>query len=109
MPRISYQSINAAAVASIDKVGGPLRRLAEVVSGIMLGKMNVGGTVTLTGPSTTLVDSRIGVQSLILFMATDEAAASIMSSLFVSSRGNGTAQLGHVFVTGVTFEYVVIG
>lgn len=59
--------------------GGDQRAVAEVVNGIMNGKTNNTGSVTLaTGgaTSTTITDARIGVDSVILLMPTDDISAS---------------------------------
>jgi hypothetical protein len=57
--------------------GGDQRAVAEVVNGIMNGKTNNTGLVTLaTGnaTSTTITDSRIGVDSTILLIPSSDAA-----------------------------------
>jgi hypothetical protein len=58
--------------------GADQRGVAEVVNGIMNGKTNNTGSVTLaTGgaSSTTITDARIGVDSVILLMPTDDVSA----------------------------------
>lgn len=59
--------------------GADQRGVAEVVNGIMNGKTNNTGSVTLaTGgaTSTTITDARIGIDSVILLMPTDDISAS---------------------------------
>ena len=59
--------------------GGDQRAVAEIVNGIMNGKTNNTGSVTLaTGgaTTTTITDARIGVSSVILLMPTDDVSAS---------------------------------
>lgn len=59
--------------------GGDQRAVAEVVNGIMNGKTNNTGTVTLnTGwaTSTTITDARIGVDSVIIVIPYSDAAES---------------------------------
>ena len=59
--------------------GGDQRAVAEIVNNIMDGKTNNTGSVTLaTGgaTSTTITDARIGVDSVILLMPTDDISAS---------------------------------
>jgi len=59
--------------------GADPRGVAEVVNGIMNGKTNNTGSVTLaTGgaTSTTITDARIGIDSVILLMAFDDVSAS---------------------------------
>lgn len=58
--------------------GGDQRAVAEVVNGIMNGKTNNTGSVTLaTGgaTTTTITDARIGIDSVILLMPTDDVSA----------------------------------
>jgi len=58
--------------------GGDQRAVAEVINGIMNGKTNNTGTVTLaTGgaSTTTITDARIGVDSVILLSATDDISS----------------------------------
>ena len=58
--------------------GADQRGVAEVVNGIMNGKTNNTGSVTLaTGGAftTTITDARIGVDSVILLMPTDDVSA----------------------------------
>ena len=62
---------------SLPPFGGDQREVAEVVRGIMDGKTNNTGTLTLaTGgaTSTTLTDRRIGPDSVILFVPSSSAA-----------------------------------
>lgn len=57
--------------------GGDQRAVAEIVNGIMDGKTNNTGTVTLaTGNaiSTTITDARIGIDSVILLVPSSAAA-----------------------------------
>jgi hypothetical protein len=64
---------------SLPAFGGDQRAVAEVVRGIMDGKTNNTGTITLaTGgaTSTTLTDRRIGPDSVIVFAPASSAANS---------------------------------
>lgn len=85
-----------------------MTRFAGVVANAMQGKLNIGGNVTLTGTATTLVDQRIGGQSLLLFMALDSAGAAAIGSIYASSRTKGQVVLGHNSSTA-TVEYIVVG
>lgn len=94
--------------------GGDPRATAEVVNGIMNGKTNNTGSVTLRQSQTTTVitDERIGYESVILFMPTTADAADEMAHghMYVSSRGKGTATISHGNHNSVmTYSYVVIG
>jgi len=62
---------------TLPPFGGDQRQTAEIIRGIMDGKTNNTGTLTLaTGgaTTTTLNDLRIGVDSVILFAPTSDAA-----------------------------------
>lgn len=59
--------------------GGDQRAVAEIVNGIMNGKTNNIGSVTLStggATSTTITDARIGVDSVILLSPVDDISAS---------------------------------
>lgn len=75
--------------------GGDQRAVAEIVNGIMDGKTNNTGSVTLaTGnaTTTTITDARIGVGSVILLMPTDDtSASSYYPYLAVQDSTNQTA------------------
>jgi hypothetical protein len=60
--------------------GADQRGVAEVVNGIMNGKTNNTGTVTLAtsgATTTTITDARIGVDSVIVISPTDDISASV--------------------------------
>ena len=108
--RVSYLTINPQAVGTVfEKLVPPGRtEIIQRQANAMQGKLNIGGSVTLTGTSTTLIDSRIGNQSLILFMALDAGGANAFDSIYVTNRIKGQATLNHQNSTA-TLEYVVIG
>lgn len=82
---------------TLPPFGGDQRETAEVVRGIMDGKTNNTGEITLTqsATTTTLNDRRIGANTVILFSPINQKAAQEIGSLYVSSRGQGTATLTH--------------
>jgi hypothetical protein len=83
---------------SLPAFGGDQRAVAEVVRGIMDGKTNNTGTLTLaTGgaTTTTLTDRRIGPTTVILFSPLNNKGAAELGTLYVSARGQGTATLTH--------------
>ena len=88
------------------------RKLAEILDGVMDGKINSTGSVTLTASATTttLLDRRIGTGSVLLFMPTTENAAGEIG-MYVSARGDGTATITHASMsqTDRTFAYAVLG
>jgi len=89
------------------------REMALILNNLLDGKINAKGSVTLSASltSTTLADFRIGAASVILFMPTTANAATAMTSLFVSSRGDQTATLTHNSdaATDRTFAYTILG
>ena len=82
---------------SLPPFGGDQRQVAEVVRGIMDGKTNNTGEISLNQgtTSTTITDRRIGPTTVILFSPINEKAASEIAGLYVSARGQGTATLTH--------------
>jgi hypothetical protein len=89
------------------------RDLRQIVAGIMDGKINATGAVTLTASdtTTTLTDPRIGAGSVILFMAMTANAKTAAANLYVSARTSGSATLTHASSANVdqTFGYVILG
>jgi hypothetical protein len=99
---------------TLPAFGGDNRAVAEVVRGVMDGKTNNTGSVTLAvggATTTTINDERIGFGSIILLMPLSSAAAGNLSNLYVSNRIQGAATLTHSANTtaGKTFGYIVVG
>ena len=98
---------------SVPPGGADARTTANVIRNLVDGKSNNTGSITLTAnaTTTTLTDTRVGANSVIVFMPKTANAASAMTSLFVSARGTGTATLTHDSnaATDRQFEYVIIG
>jgi len=95
---------------TLPPFGGDQRQVADVVRGIMDGKTNNTGSITLaTGgaTSTTIYDSRIGNESVILFSPTNVNAI----ILYVSSKTRGSAVVSHAanITAGITYDYIVVG
>jgi len=92
--------------------GSDSRGVAEIVNGIMNGKTNNTGSVTLaTGllvSTTTITDARIGADSTILLSPT---ASMEGINYYISSVTNGSAVITHTanVASGRTFKYVVVG
>ena len=82
---------------SLPAFGGDQRAVSEVVRGIMDGKTNNTGEITLTQSqtTTTLTDRRIGPTTVILFSPLNDKGAAELGTLYVSARGQGTATLTH--------------
>jgi hypothetical protein len=89
------------------------RKIARSVIGLMDGKHNATGTVTLTASatSTTLTDRRLTASSVIAFMPRSNNAATAMTGLYVSARTNGSATLSHASsnTTDMIFDYAISG
>jgi hypothetical protein len=99
---------------SLPAFGGDQRAVAEVVRGIMDGKTNNTGSITLTQSSTTttLTDRRIGPDSVILFSPLNARGAEEIGQggLYISSRGQGTATITHGSHNyDMKYAYAIIG
>ena len=82
------------------------RELAEVVNGVLDGKINSTGTVKVFKGSNRLIDERIGYESVILFSARSNEGFGLP---YVESKGKGEAILGYAGVNGTEYDYVVLG
>jgi hypothetical protein len=94
--------------------GGDPRAISEVVNGIMNGKTNNTGGITLNqgATSTTLTDERVSGNSVILFMPLNDYAADELAHghMYVSARNKGSATITHGnHMHDMIFAYVVIG
>lgn len=92
-----------------------LRLVANTINGLLIGKTNAFGAVTLTAASTTtaVTDARVGGESVITWMPkTANAAAEIgAGGMYVSARGDGTFTITHASnaQTDRDFEYSING
>ena len=83
------------------------REVAEVVNGVLDGKVNATGEIVMTGSEQLLTDERIGYESVILFSS---RANSSFGLPFVINKSKGKATIGLEGLVGsVTFDYVVLG
>ena len=97
---------------SLPAFGGDQRAVSEVVRGIMDGKTNNTGEITLTQSqtTTTLTDRRIGPTTVILFSPLNDKGAAELGTLYVSARGQGTATLTHGSHNfSIEYAYALIG
>jgi hypothetical protein len=97
---------------SLPAFGGDQRAVSEVVRGIMDGKTNNTGEITLTQSqtTTTLTDRRIGPTTVILFSPLNDKGAAELGTLYVSARGQGTATLTHGSHNfAIEYAYALIG
>jgi len=91
---------------TLPPFGGDQRAVAEVVRGVMDGKTNNTGRLTLaTGnaTSTTLYDERIGYDSLIYFVPVSDAAEADAAPYGAFTRN--TSQTAGAAMTPATIEY----
>jgi hypothetical protein len=92
-----------------------IKRAARVLNNVLIGKMNVSDLVTLTAndTTTTITDSRLGVETAVLLVPTTANAAGALATTYVSETGrvNGSAVITHAnaATTDRTFRFVMIG
>jgi len=88
-------------------------KIADALNRALLGKLNNTGLVTLTANSTTttLTDSRIGKDSVILLQPTTANAAAAITNVYFGTPGDQTVTINHAnnAQTDRTFKYIVIG
>jgi hypothetical protein len=93
--------------------GGDQRAVAEIVNGIMDGKTNNTGTLTLrsSNTTTTLTDARIGPQSVIIMTPMSSNAAKEFGTCFISARTNGSATITHQNTghADLDYTYIIVG
>lgn len=99
---------------TLPPFGGDQRAVAEVVRGLMNGKSNNTGEITLSSggaTSTTLNDERIGYDSVIIFSPLTSNAAGFLNGLFVSARTQGAATLTHAANSAADrkYAYIIVG
>lgn len=85
------------------------RRINQILS----GKTNNWGSITLTANSatTTLNDSRIGINTVVILQPTTANAAAALSTLYPGTPGDKTVTLNHAnnAQSDKTFLYVLVG
>ena len=94
--------------------GGTPRQISEVVNNAMAGKINCTGSITLdqSTTSTTLHDSRLAHETVILLMPTNARAAEEIGHghVYVSDRNVGSATITHGSHSyDMTFDFALIG
>ena len=99
---------------TLPPFGGDARAVSEVVNGIMNGKTNNTGEITLNqgATSTTLTNERISANSVILFMPLNNHAADELAHghMYVSARNKGSATITHGnHMHDMIFAYVIVG
>lgn len=110
-PRASTRDHPIAPVQWFGEDSEHIRKVAEVINNLIVGRTNATGTVTLTqsDTTTTLTDTRIGPNTVITFQPTTANAATATGNLYVSSIGKQTATLTHANTADAdkTFKYVL--
>ena len=95
-----------------DDEGRHRRSLAAVLNNVLSGKMNNTGSLTITAnaASTTLTDSRIGANSVILLMPTTANAAAALTNIYFNTFLKGSCVANHANNAQVDriFRYAVI-
>jgi hypothetical protein len=96
----------------LNPSGSTPREISEVVNNLVEGKSNNTGNFTKTNnvSSSTLIDERIGYDSVILFTAMNNHAATEMGHLYVSALNKGSATISHRSNNSTAiFKYIVVG
>ena len=96
----------------LNPAGSTPREISEVVNNLVEGKSNNTGNFTKTNnaSSSTLIDERIGYDSVILFTAMNNNAATEMGHLYVSALSKGSATISHRSNNSTAiFKYIVVG
>lgn len=90
-----------------------LDRATLIVNGLLEGRHNAIGTATLATSTTTtsVIDARVGVNSVISLMPTTARAATALAAVYVSARMQGSFILTHdsQTYTDRVFAYTVGG
>jgi hypothetical protein len=95
----------------LPQQGGQPRDISEVVNGIIDGKTNNTGSVTLaTGNTTILTDERISPSSkIVLIPKTSDSAGATGVYVSVQTFGSATiSDIGNVS-TNKIYDYIVVG
>ena len=82
------------------------RETAEVVNGVLDGKINSTGTCKVFKGSNRIVNERIGYDSVILFSAKSNEGFGLP---YVESKGKGEAIVGYTGENGTEYDYVILG
>ena len=97
---------------TLQPQGGDERQVAEIVRGIMDGRTNNTGSITLAvggATSTTLNDPRIGYDSVIILSPVSANASGFAT--YISANARGSATISHVAnsTASRTFKYIIVG
>jgi hypothetical protein len=97
---------------TLQPAGGDERQVAEVIRGLMDGKSNNVGTVTIavaSATTTTINDARIGYDSVILLTPASANASGF--AYYFGANAKGIATINHAANTTAsrTFKYIIVG
>ena len=96
---------------TLNYMGSNPREVAEVTNGIMNGKTNNTGSVTLraSNTTTTITDERLGFDSIILLSPLSANAAA--QTPYISTKAKGSVVITHTSTahTDLNFDYIIVG
>ncbi len=96
---------------TLNYMGSNPREVAEVTNGIMNGKTNNTGSVTLraSNTTTTITDERLGFDSIILLSPLTANAAA--QTPYISTKAKGSVIITHTSTahTDLNFDYIIVG
>ena len=96
---------------TLNYMGSNLREISEVTNGIMNGKTNNTGSVTLraSNTTTTITDERLGFDSIILLSPLSANAAA--QTPYISTKAKGSVVITHTSVASadLNFDYIIVG
>jgi len=96
---------------TLNYMGSNPREVAEVTNGIMNGKTNNTGSVTLraSNTTTTITDERLGFDSIILLSPLSANAAA--QTPYISTKAKGSVIITHTSTahTDLNFDYIIVG
>jgi|TARA_R110000851_G_scaffold115743_1_gene241722 hypothetical protein len=96
---------------TLNYMGSNLREISEVTNGIMNGKTNNTGSVTLraSNTTTTITDERLGFDSIILLSPLSANAAA--QTPYISTKAKGSVVITHTSTahTDLNFDYIIVG
>ena len=97
----------------LNPTGAEPRVISEVVNGILNGKINSTGTVTLaTGTTeTTVYNERMSSDTVVIFSPRTLNASAETDHTYVKTKNDGNFVFGHrnVSHTDITFDYALLG
>lgn len=91
----------------------PLEMVIDFINRLLIGRLNISVVLTLRASqtTTTLTDSRIGANSVIIATPLTADAATALPSLWYSNFAKGSCTVNHASSANVdqTFRFGVVG